>query len=135
MSDLVWRLRKNMTASHLCGLAADEIERLRELCGQPSATVSEGGEERVSAATSSPHDLVEISVEAIRDCIRANDMREAAYVRAVLTAIEKAGHRIVPVKITREMRQAGLLTDTMDGWDGPETCWEWMLDAAPKVTP
>ena len=29
MSDLVWRLRKNETAKHLCGLGADEIERLR----------------------------------------------------------------------------------------------------------
>lgn len=26
---LVWRLRNNDTAKHLCGLAADEIERLR----------------------------------------------------------------------------------------------------------
>lgn len=26
---LIWRLRHNETAKHLCGLAADEIERLR----------------------------------------------------------------------------------------------------------
>lgn len=31
MSDhLLWRLRNNDTAKHLCGLAADEIERLRD---------------------------------------------------------------------------------------------------------
>lgn len=30
MSDhLIWRLRNNHTAKHLCGLAADEIERLK----------------------------------------------------------------------------------------------------------
>jgi len=35
MSDhLIWRLRKNDTAKHLCGLAADEIERLRAALGE-----------------------------------------------------------------------------------------------------
>lgn len=43
-------------------------------------------------------DLVEIGVRAIRDCIRANDMREASYVRAVLATIEANGYKIVPVE-------------------------------------
>ena len=35
MSDhLIWRLRHNDTAKHLCGLAADEIERLRQALSQ-----------------------------------------------------------------------------------------------------
>lgn len=52
-----------------------------------------------------------------------------------LAAIEKAGHRIVPVEPTKKMNDAGWLTEDHDGWDGPRDCWDAMLAAAPKVTP
>ena len=56
-------------------------------------------------------------------------------------AIEKAGHRIVPVEITKAMREAG---EEAIGWgcheDRPSAevalgTWQAMLAAAPKVSP
>jgi hypothetical protein len=36
---------------------------------------------------------------------------------------------------TDAMISDGWLTSDRDGWDGPGTCWNWMIDAALKETP
>ena len=38
---LIWRLRNNDTAKHLCSLAADEIERLRAVVADRAAVVND----------------------------------------------------------------------------------------------
>lgn len=102
-------------------------------------------------------DLVEIGVEAMheararhfgeREVSRPEERGELyrAYMAAILTAIEKAGYRIVPVIPTPEMLQAG--TDKDPNADVSSTygyavavnsiadTWEHMLAAAPKATP
>ena len=59
------------------------------------------------------------------------DRREICFhvARAALSAISAAGWRVVPVKRTPEMIQAG------EGWASVQSAWEEMLIAAPKVTP
>lgn len=56
-------------------------------------------------------------------------------VRAAITAIEKAGYRLVPLKPTDKMKAAW-----SEAYPGPdendcEVEWSAMLAAAPKVTP
>ncbi len=50
------------------------------------------------------------------------------FARLAITAIEKAGHRIVPVEPTFEMRK-------VCSFETAEVEWPAMLAAAPKVTP
>lgn len=57
----------------------------------------------------------------------ANDAL-AGMALAVLTAIEKAGHRLVPVEPTPEMLAAVRWDD-----DDARAGWDCMLSAAPKV--
>lgn len=93
-------------------------------------------------------DLVEIGVEAMHEA-RAQHFGEhkpnryeergelyRAYMAAIITAIEKAGHRIVPVEPTLKMQCHGLGAD-MKGFRGETPVREIylaMLAAAPKAT-
>lgn len=54
--------------------------------------------------------------------------------QAVLTAIEQSGHAIVPIEPTEAMIDAGYNSEDCDGWSGPTSCWQRMIQAG-KVKP
>lgn len=107
-------------------------------------------------------DLVEIGAAALKECRwdarnKNNTMLEkrglwsdhtfqppdAEYARALFAAIEKAGHKIVPVEATPEMMAApegafpeGTSESIKQSWrDVYAEHYRLMLAAAPKVTP
>jgi hypothetical protein len=79
-------------------------------------------------------ELVEIGVRAMLSESRKPGVgisNPAALVRAILTAIEASGRRIVPVEPTIAMIEAGMVEEATD----LASEYRAMLFASPKVTP
>lgn len=53
---------------------------------------------------------------------------------AALEAVEQSGHAIVPIAPTEAMIDAGYNSEDCDGWSGPTSCWQRMIQAG-KVKP
>lgn len=58
---------------------------------------------------------------------RKPDFLDAA--RSAITAIEQSGHAIVPIEPTEAMIDAGYNSEDCDGWSGPASCWQRMIEA------
>ena len=72
--------------------------------------------------------VIEIMARAIEGVVDYPDRAEDV-VQAVITAIEQSGHAIVPIEPTEAMIDAGYNSEDCDGWSGPISCWERMIQA------
>jgi hypothetical protein len=142
MSDIVDRLRgmatiavsspgRSMRSDQAAAMreAADEIERLRILCG----AYEEGN--RMAAALRDQNPCTECSgtgQRAAQSMTVAGREAEIARLRAVIAGIESGGWRVVPAEPTYEMQCAWEWRETR--WQAAE-CYKAMLAAAPRVKP
>jgi hypothetical protein len=71
-------------------------------------------------------------VDASQGYIR--EVRSRWLAEEVMTSLDIRGFAIVPVEPTDAMIDAGYNSEDCDGWSGPTSCWERMIQAG-KVKP
>lgn len=77
--------------------------------------------------------IIETIARALDDRHPIGCSPEAAAKTAV-EAISQAGFAIVPIEPSEAMIDAGYNSEDRDGWSGPTSCWQRMIQAG-KVKP